>query len=133
MLVACSEMKELSMIKDVENITLCLLSAEVYNAETQQKDKEYLERREVLKTIALKGDERTSFLKEFLNENNYEVVARKCKYEPVYALLVEGKPYAFFDVEYCPTLKIIIEGKEPKYLDITTENTLKKVLDELMK
>ena len=133
LLISCSEMKDLSMIKDVENISLCLLSADVYNAESQQKTKEYLERREVLRKIELKGEQRESFVEEFLNENNYEVVSRKCKFEPVYALLVNGKPYAFFDVEYCPTLKIMVEGKEPKYMDIATENTLKKLLDAYTK
>lgn len=133
LLMTCSETKDVFMIEDSQSLTLCLLSEEVYGVEKQQKTKEYLERREVLQTIQLKGEQRVAFLKEFTNKDNYGVVSRKCKYEPVYALLVDNKPHAFFDVEYCPTLKIVLNGKEPKYMDIVTENSLKELLDEYMK
>ena len=133
LLISCSEMKDISAIKDAENITVCLLSAEVYNKESQDATKEYLEKREVLRTLDLKGEQRTLFLKEFLDEKNYEPLSRKCDFEPVYALLMNDKLFALLDVEYCPTMEFVNNKKSAKYIGITTENTLKKLLDENLK
>ncbi|WP_046744965.1 hypothetical protein [Kordia zhangzhouensis] len=126
---SCSEMKDVFEINDSETITIGLLSEEVYSADEQKKDKTYYERREVVQQKELTGEKRTAFLKEFKNKDNYVPLARKCKYEPVFVLLVDDRPHAYFDVEYCPTVKFILEGKKEKYLDIVTENTLKELLD----
>lgn len=133
LLISCSEMKDISAIKDAENITVCLLSAEVYNATSQDATREYIERREVLRKLDLKGEQRTSFLKEFLDENNYEPLSRKCKFEPVYAIVVNEKLFALFDVEYCPTMHYVNNKKDAKYIGITAENSLKKLLDDNLK
>ena len=133
LLISCSEMKDISAIKDAENITVCLLSAEVYNTASQDASKEYLERREVLKTLDLKGEQRTTFIKEFTNDANYEPISRKCKFEPVYAILMNGKLFALFDVEYCPTMHYVNNKKEAQYIGISAENTLKKLLDDTLK
>jgi len=133
LLISCSEMKDISAIKDAENITVCLLSAEVYNTTLQDATKKYIERREVLKTLDLKGEQRTTFVKEFVNDANYELIMRKCKFEPVYAILMNGKLFALFDVEYCPTMHYVNNKKDAKYIGIAAENTLKKLLDKHLK
>ena len=126
---SCSEMKDLFEINETETIIVGLLSEEVYAEADQQDDKTYYERREVLQQKEFTGEERAAFLKAFKDKSNYEPLARKCKYEPVYVLVVNGQPHAFFDVEYCPTVKFIIDETKEKYFDITTENSLKDVLD----
>ncbi len=132
-LISCNGMKDISEIKDADTMTVCLLSAEVYNQESQDAAKEYLERREIVRKLVLEGEQRASLLKEFLEDSNYEPLSRKCKFEPVYALLVNDQLFALFDVEYCPTIKYVNRGEDSKYIGITTENTLKKLLEDYLK
>ncbi|MBC8756079.1 hypothetical protein H2O64_15485 [Kordia sp. YSTF-M3] len=133
LLISCNGMKDISEIKDEDTMTVCLLSNEVYNADSQDTAKEYLERRQVVRKLVLEGDQRASLLKEFLNDSNYEPLSRKCKFEPVYALLVNDKLLALFDVEYCPTIEYVNKEKDSKYIGITAENTLKKLLEDYLK
>lgn len=131
-LISCTEMKDFSSITDDDNITVCLLSAEVYNEASQIAAKEYLERREIISKLDLKGEQRATFFKEFLEDSNYEPLSRKCKFEPVYAVVVNKKLFALLDVEYCPTLQYV-NGKKSKYVGITAENNLKKLLETNLK
>jgi len=131
-LISCTEMKDFSSIKEDESITVCLLSAEVYNEASQDAAKEYLERREVVNKLTLEGEQRATFFNEFLDESNYEPLNRKCKFEPVYALVVNNKLFALLDVEYCPTLQYV-NGKNSKYVGIAAENSLKKLLEDNLK
>lgn len=132
-LISCREMKDVSAIKEAKSISLCYLSEEEYDKDEQIQTKEYLEQRQVLQKIELKEEQRDLFLNEFLNQDNYEALTRKCQFQPVYALLVDNKLYALFDTEYCPTIKYVNKKKEAQFLGITTENTLDKVVKNLIK
>ncbi len=132
-LISCREMKDAKVLKEAKKISLCYLSEEQYDEDSQTQLNEYFEQRQVLKEIDLNEQQRQLFLNEFLNQENYEALTRRCQFQPVYALVVDQKLYALFDTEYCPTIKYVNNKEEDQFLGVTTENTLDQVLKSLMK
>lgn len=127
-IVSCDEMKELAAIKEATTLTLCVLSADQVSEAT---GKDYIQGRKITKKIELTSEQRNKLLREFLNKNNYEPLARKCPFEPVYALQGNDKVYALLDVEFCPTIQFDDKEGKAKYLGIKTENSLKTVIAEI--
>lgn len=132
-LISCREMKDATILKEAKNMSLCYLSEEEYDKDSQLETNEYFEQRQVLKKIDLNEQQRELFLSEFLNQENYEALTRRCEFQPVYALVVDQKLYALFDTEYCPTIQYVNNKEDDQFLGVTTENTLDRVLRKLMK
>lgn len=129
--ISCEpQMEQFNELKRASDIYLLLLSA---SETTEVNDSlAYVGNREVLRQVRLTDEQRGSFIGHFTKKANYEPLNRRCKFEPVYALKIDGKIYATFDVEYCPTIQFMTNEEVPDLLGITTDNTLKTAIDEIL-
>jgi len=121
-------MEELKALNANETMELLFLSVDEYD--TFDDNKEYIEYKEVIGKIELKGDTKAELIQAILSKDNYEPLSRKCKLDPVYALKINGELFALLDVEYCPLLKV---NSSNELLQITFDNSIKQRITEIYK
>ena len=130
-MISCGKQVEMiSELKKSEEAYLLLLNANETNAPVDSI--EYVENRTILDQVKLSEGQRGQLVDQFLNQENFEPLSGKCKYQPVYAVKINGKIYATFDVEYCPTVRYSSSAKKEQLLGIKAESELKKVVSEIL-
>lgn len=125
-----SQMEQFNSIKDSQEMHLLLLSET--EADNAGDEDNYVRKRQILKDVKLSEDQKKLFIKNILEKDNYEPLSRKCKFEPVYALKIDGRIYATFDVTYCPTLEYTNDSGEATLLGVKTDNSLIEIVNEIM-
>lgn len=71
-------------------------------------------------------------LDEINNPTNIEKAVRRCAFEPTYAVLVNNKLYALFDIEFCSKIKLA-QNHNSNILDLKENNKLKELIHSLIK
>jgi len=107
--------------------TLHVLGEEVAEGDTGNK---IIQGCEVVRSIEVE-DKSDKLLGELTNKENYEPVSRRCKMYPQYAIEIEGKLVAVFDLESCPRIEYLANEEETVF-DIKMENSIKAELEKLV-
>jgi hypothetical protein len=132
MAIACDkDMEEFDKLKASTNIQLVYLDAQ--ETENTSDNPNYISNRKILKEFSLDDATKKSLVKTLMNKDNYEPKTRKCRFEPVYAVKVDGALVALFDVEYCPSLQYFKDDGATEIYQLKTESELKSALEKLTK
>ena len=132
MAIACDkDMEEFDKLKASTNIQLVYLDAQ--ETENTSDNPNYISNRKILKEFSLDDATKKSLVKTLMNKDNYEPKTRKCRFEPVYAVKVDGALVALFDVEYCPSLQYFKDDGATEIYQLKTESELKSELEKLTK
>lgn len=127
-MVSCeSYLEELEQYKNPESVELYYLDA----FESESASDSLIANRKVLKTFNLEGNDQRLFVKSFLKAENYEPISRKCPFEPVYALKIDGKIIAFLDVEFCPGVEHQLPDGSKKFYQLKKDSPIRVEVEKL--
>ncbi|TDQ79480.1 hypothetical protein [Sphingobacterium yanglingense] len=58
---------------------------------------------------------------------------RRCPFDPMYAILIDNKPYALFNAIDCPRVMYPSGGKAVKPIDLKDHNGVQSLVDKIIK
>lgn len=128
--MSCKKGNGLDSLKNATNIHLLYLDA--LKAKTFKENVKYIDDRKVLKDFNLSKSDKEKLIEVIIKKDNYEPISRKCEHEPVYALMVDNKLVALFDVEYCPYLQYIKEDGSKETFQLKTNSLIKKEIKKIV-
>lgn len=129
-LLACDrDLKELRFLRKIDKADLLVLGAESDGALDEGKPvvNGYL----VVDSIPLTAKDKRKLFREFKRSKNYIKEAMRCRPEPQYAIVADGKTWLMFELEGCPKL-VSYATETPLWLDLAADNRIGKVIDEIV-